>query len=163
MVHVEVQVQLRAQEPTIETTTWYAPSAPVLASEDGIVLNFVKPDRVADFEAVTAKIGAALSGDAGLRRYVSLSGWRVVRSAQRAPDGSIIYMFITAETHQGDNYDLLLALSRAFPAEAAALYGRYAHACTAMQKVVKVTPLAALGWPQDGPPEAAVSAFAIAP
>jgi len=163
VVRVEVRAQLRDQQPTIETTTWYAPVAPVFASEDGLVLNFVRPERAADFEAVMAKVGAALRTNAVLRGYLSLKGWQILRAPERARDGSIVYVFTAAETRHGENYDLLLALSRAFPSEGISLYGRYAGACTANQKVVKVTPVATLGWAPRGQLEAAVSTFATAP
>ena len=129
LVHVEVRVQLDRQPDWFEALG-SAPTAPVLASRNGVVLNFVKPDHVMDFEALVAKV----------REAPGLVDWKVLRARQPAPDGSIVYVFAT-EQPRSENDDLLMTLSQAFPDESLALFSRYAKACASTQKVVRFTPI----------------------
>jgi len=127
-IHVEVRAQLRDQAPwSVTPASSYTPSAPVLASPEGPVFNFVRPEWANDFEALTARLQQVVDG------------WNVVRAAERAPDGSMVYVFTIDHPQRGDNYDLLLALSRAFPSEGIPLYIRYNRACAAPQRVVSLT------------------------
>lgn len=129
-VRVEVQMQLGDPSPlSANAAGWYTPEAPVLASADGLVLNFVKPDRAADFDAVTSKVQQAYPG------------WKVIRASTAAPDGSLVYVFTSEGASRRDNYDLQLALSRAFPSEGFSLYSRYARACAKRQRVVDLASL----------------------
>jgi hypothetical protein len=130
-VQVEVRAQLRSEDAdAAPSVAWYSPSTPVLASDEGVVLNFVRPDRATDFEALVAQ----------LKEAPAFAHWHVARSTEHSPDGSIVYL-LTADTQRpGESRDLLLALSRAFPTDGVALYARFMHACTSKQKVVSLTP-----------------------
>ena len=100
-----------------------------LGSANGLVLNFVKPKHVADFNAVTSKVQQVYPG------------WKVIRASTPGPDGSIVYVFTSEAASRRDNDDLQLALSRAFPAEGIALYTRYSRACAKRQRVVNLASL----------------------
>jgi hypothetical protein len=113
---------------------------PVVASEDGMVLNFVKPDHVADFEAVVSRVQEALTRQGRALGDDSLDDWQVLRAAEPAADGSIVYVFTSREGVHAGTYDLLPVLNRAYPSDGAALYGRYVRAC-ARQTVVRFEPV----------------------
>lgn len=137
-----VRVEVAAQQPTsgvrdLYNAVSYAPAMPVFASGEGIVLNFVKPERVADFESVVRKLQNALESET-VQRYSSVGELQVERVAEPAPDGTIVYLFLAPTAHRGGDYDMLLALNRAFPLECLDLFGRYLRATVSRQKIVRL-------------------------
>src|SRR5258705_13589956 len=62
-----------------------AVSNPRLFPNDaGMVLNFIKPDKTADFEAVMAKLKEALQKSEKPERKGQAAGWKVFKSADPA-------------------------------------------------------------------------------
>ena len=50
-----------------------------------MVLNFIKPDKTADFEAVIAKLKEALAKSEKPERKQQAAGWKVFKSPDPAP------------------------------------------------------------------------------
>jgi hypothetical protein len=59
-----------------------APAARVFASDAGMVLNFIKPDKTADFEAVMAKLKEALQKSEKPERKQQAASWQIFKAVR---------------------------------------------------------------------------------
>lgn len=122
-----------------------APTARVFASDAGMVLNFIKPDKTADFEAVIAKLKEALQKSAKPERKEQAASWKVFKSPDAAQGGNVLYVFTIDPAVKGADYTVSTILSEAFPQEVQALYKQYADAYATGQNFVNLTLVSALG------------------
>ena len=121
---------------TLSATTAFAQAAPAaaaqaapttrtFASDGGMVLNFIKPDKTADFEAVVAKLKEALQKSAKPERKQQAASWKVFKSPDPAAGGNVLYVFVIDPAIKGADYTVSNILAEAFPAEVQALYKQY--------------------------------------
>jgi hypothetical protein len=122
-----------------------APTARTFASDGGMVLNFIKPDKTADFEAVIAKLKEALSKSAKPERKQQAASWKVFKSPDPAAGGNVLYVFIIDPSVKGADYTVSNILAEAFPTEVQALYKQYAEAYASGQNFVNLTLVSDLG------------------
>jgi pyruvate/2-oxoglutarate dehydrogenase complex dihydrolipoamide acyltransferase (E2) component len=123
-----------------------APAARVFASDGGMVLNFVKPDKGADFEAVMAKLKEALQKSEKPERKQQAQSWKVFKSPDPAAGGNVLYVFIIDPSVKGADYTVSTILAEAFPpAEVNELYKKYAESYATGQNFVNLTLVADLG------------------
>ncbi|MCC7417990.1 MAG: hypothetical protein IT176_12710 [Acidobacteria bacterium] len=123
---------LHAQTPEAAPPAQAQPAAaPAFPSaQAGLVLNFIKPDKTADFEEVMNKVKEALNTSENPTRKQQAAGWRVYKSPDPAGP-NVLYVFIIDPAVPGADYTVSNILAEAFPTEAQALYDKYA-ACYAM-------------------------------
>jgi hypothetical protein len=102
------------------------PAAPArtFTSDAGIVLNFVKADKTADFEAVIAKLKEALQKGVKPERKEQAAGWKVFKAVEPGPGGTVLYVFIVDPAVKGAEYNVGSLLAEALPAEVQALYNQ---------------------------------------
>jgi hypothetical protein len=122
-----------------------APAARVFGSNTGLVLNFIKPDKTADFEAIVAKVKEALQKSANPQRKQQAASWRVFKSPDPAAGGAVLYVFIVDPVVKGADYTVSTILGEAFPDELAALYKTYSEAYSTGQNFVNLSLIADLG------------------
>ena len=122
-----------------------APTARTFASDGGMVLNFIKPDKTADFEAVIAKLKEALAKSAKPERKQQAASWKVFKSPDPAAGGNVLYVFIIDPSVKGADYTVSNILAEAFPTEVQALYKQYAEAYASGQNFVNLTLVSDLG------------------
>lgn len=123
-----------------------APTARTFAGDGGMVLNFVKPDKTADFEAVIAKLKEALAKSEKPERKEQAKSWKVFKSPDPAAGGNALYVFIIDPTIKGADYTVSNILAEAFPpAEVNELYKQYAAAYASGQNFVNLTLVSDLG------------------
>ena len=122
-----------------------APTARTFASDGGMVLNFIKPDKTADFEAVMAKLKEALAKSAKPERKQQAASWKVFKSPDPAAGGNVLYVFIIDPSVKGADYTVSNILAEAFPTEVQALYKQYAEAYASGQNFVNLTLVSDLG------------------
>ena len=122
-----------------------APTARTFASDGGMVLNFIKPDKTADFEAVIAKLKEALSKSAKPERKQQAASWKVFKSPDPAAGGNVLYVFMIDPSVKGADYTVSTILAEAFPAEVQALYKQYAEAYASGQNFVNLALVSDLG------------------
>jgi hypothetical protein len=141
---------------TLSATTAFAQAAPAaaaqaapttrtFASDGGMVLNFIKPDKTADFEAVVAKLKEALQKSAKPERKQQAASWKVFKSPDPAAGGNVLYVFVIDPAIKGADYTVSNILAEAFPAEVQALYKQYAEAYASGQNFVNLSLVADLG------------------
>ena len=123
-----------------------APAPRVFGTNTGVVLNFIKPDKTADFEAVVAKLKDALQKSANAQRKEQAASWKVYKSPDPGPGGSVLYVYIVDPVVKGADYTVATILAEAFPAgELAALYKQYTEAYATGQNFVNLALVSDLG------------------
>jgi len=115
-----------------------APAARVFGSDAGMVLNFIKPDKTADFEAVMAKLKEGLQKSDKPERKQQAASWKVFKSPDPAANGNVLYVFIIDPAVKGADYTVSTILAEAFPAEVQALFKQYADAYASGQNFVNL-------------------------
>ena len=134
---------LHAQAPAAQAQA--APTARVFGSDAGMVLNFIKPDKTADFEAVMAKLKEALQKSAKPERKQQAASWKVFKSPEAAQGGNVLYVFVIDPSVKGADYTVSNILAEVFPSEVQALYKQYAEAYASGQNFVNLTLVSDLG------------------
>ena len=123
-----------------------APTARTFASDGGMVLNFIKPDKTADFEAVVAKLKDALQNSPNATRKEQAASWRVFKSSDPGPAGAVLYVYIVDPVVKGADYGVAKILGEGFPAEEVpALIKQYNDAYASGQNFVNLTLVSDLG------------------
>jgi pyruvate/2-oxoglutarate dehydrogenase complex dihydrolipoamide acyltransferase (E2) component len=116
-----------------------APTARMFASDAGMVLNFIKPDKTADFEAVMAKLKEALAKSDKPERKQQAASWKVFKSPDPAANGNVLYVFLIDPSVKGADYTVSTILAEGFPQEVQTLYKQYAEAYASGQNFVNLT------------------------
>ena len=131
-------IQQPAQQPAQQAQATAATR--VFASDAGIVLNFIKPDKTADFETVVARLKEALAGSTRPERKQQAASWKVFKSPEAAAGGSVLYVFVMDPAVKGADYTVTNILTEAFPsADVVELYKQYAGAFAPGQNFVNLT------------------------
>src|SRR5436309_13989082 len=78
----------------------------VFASDAGMVLNFVKADKAADFEAVVHKLKEALQKSDKPQRKEQAATWKVFKSPDPAAGGNVLYVFVIDPSVKGADYNV---------------------------------------------------------
>ena len=94
-----------------------APTTRVFSGDAGMVLNFIKADKTADFEMVVAKLKEALAKSDKPERKQQADGWKVFKAAEPGAGGSVLYVFIIDPAVKGADYSVSNILAEAFPPE----------------------------------------------
>ena len=141
LVHVAVTAQSSSQQQPAPST----PNARIFASDAAMVLNFIKPDKTSDFEAVVAKLSEALQKSDKPERKQQAVSWKVFRAVEPGASGSVLYVFTIDPAVKGADYTVSTILAEAFPTEVQALYKEYAEAYATGQNFVNLTLVSALG------------------
>ena len=114
----------------------------VFAAEQGIILNAIRPDKVADFEAVIAKLRQALETSEDPVRNEQGRGWKILRATEPGPSGSVLFVFVMDPVVKGADYGVAKILSEAYPLEIMELYRMYSGAFTiAGQTLLNLQPV----------------------
>jgi len=122
-----------------------APNARVFASDAGMVLNFIKADKTADFEAIVAKLKEGLQKSDKPERKQQAASWKVFKAAEPGPAGSVLYVFFIDPAVKGADYTVSAILAEAYPQEVQTLYKQYADAYAQGQNFVNLTQVSDLG------------------
>ena len=129
---------VQAQQAAPAQQAAAAPAARVFANDAGLVLNFVKPDKTADFEAVMAKLKEALAKSTKPERKQQAASWKVFKSPDPAAGGNVLYVFVIDPSVKGADYTVSTILAEAFPQEVQTLYKQYAESYASGQNFVNL-------------------------
>jgi hypothetical protein len=132
-----------AQQPPAQAAA--APTTRTFANDAGMVLNFIKPDKTADFEAVVAKLKEALQKSEKPERKQQAASWKVFKSPDPAAGGNVLYVFIIDPSVKGADYTVSTILAEAFPTEVQDLYKKYAESYASGQNFVNLSLVGDLG------------------
>lgn len=121
------------------------PQGRVFGSDAGMIFNQIKPDKAADFEMVIGRLREALQKSENPVRRQQAEGWRVFKSVEPGPNGSLLYIFWVNPAVKGEDYTVSKILAEAFPQEAQQLYQTYVGAYAGGQNLVNLELVASLG------------------
>ena len=114
-------------------------------NDGGMVLNFIKPDKVADFEMVITKLKEALAKSDKPERKQQAAGWKVFKSPDPA-GANVLFVFIVDPSVKGADYQISNIIAEAFPpAEANDILKKYAEAYAQGMNIVNLNLTADLG------------------
>ena len=143
MASVQAQGQPAAQAPAQQAQA--APAARVFGSDAGMVLNFIKADKTADFEAIIAKLKEALQKSTKPERKEQAASWKVFKAVESGAGGSAMYVFFVDPAVKGADYTVSAILAEGFPAEVQELFKQYSEAYASGQNIVNLALVADLG------------------
>lgn len=101
-----------------------APTTLTFGAGSGMVLNFVKSDKTADFEAVMNKLKEALQKSEKPERKQQAASWKLFKSPDPA-GGNVLYVFFLDPAVKDADYTVTNILNEVFPTEVQALYKQY--------------------------------------
>src|SRR5262245_31329895 len=123
-----------------------APTTRVFGSDAGMVLNFIKADKTADFERVVGKLKEALQKSEKPERKQQAMSWKVFKSPEPAAGGNALYVFVIDPAVKGADYTVSNILAEAFPTDQVnTLYKQYAEAYAQGQNFVNLALVTDLG------------------
>jgi hypothetical protein len=104
------------QPPAVPPATPAAvSSARTFTAPAGIILNAVRPERVADFEKLIGYLQAALATSSDTTVRAQAEGWRVLKASETGPNGVALYVFLFDPAVAGADYGLGRILAAAYP------------------------------------------------
>jgi hypothetical protein len=89
----------------------------------GMVLNYVRTDKTADFEAIMQKLKEALAKNE--KRRDQGKGWKVYKAQEAGPNNTALYVWFIDPTLSGADYTVSMILNETFPAEVQKLYEQF--------------------------------------
>ena len=119
-------------------------NARVFPNDAGMVLNFIKPDKVADFEMVMAKLKEGLQKSENPQRKQQAASWKVFKSADPA-GANVLYVYIIDPAVKGADYQVSNIIAEAFPAEANDILKKYADCYAQGMNILNLVVLHDLG------------------
>jgi hypothetical protein len=118
------------------------PPGRIFAAEQGLIFNAIRPDKIADFETVIAKLRQALATSKDPVRNQQGWGWKIFKAAEPGPNGSVLYVFVMDPAVKGADYGVAKILAEAYPTEILELYRMYSGAfATAGQTLLNLQPV----------------------
>ena len=102
-----------------------AKSPYAFGGDNAVFMNFIKPDKTADYEMLIQKVKDGLKASDKPERKQMAESWKVYKAVESGPGGSAIYISVITPVVKGADYSLTALLAEAFPAEARALYDTY--------------------------------------
>jgi hypothetical protein len=121
----------------------------------GMILNAVRPERVADFEKVIGYLHAALESSNNPTVREQAKGWRVLKASEAAgPNGAVIYVFLLDPAVAGADYGLGRILAEAYPDQAKLqeIWKLYTDSVASGGSLLSLTPVNVAG-PEGPPPQ----------
>jgi hypothetical protein len=113
------QAQQQPPPPAAPATTAPPPatasSSRTFTAPAGMILNAVRPERVADFEKVVGFLRSALAASSNPTVRAQAEGWRVFKASEPGPNGAVVYVFLLDPTVPGADYGLGRILAEAYP------------------------------------------------
>jgi hypothetical protein len=133
-----VHAQTQQAQPAQPAAAAQASTKRVFASDAGMVLNFIKPDKTADFEAVMGKLKEALQKSDKPERKVQAASWKVFKSPEPA-GANVLYVFVIDPAVKDADYTVSNILAEAFPpAELNTIYKQYADSYAQGQNIINL-------------------------
>ena len=137
----------QATPPPAPAQQAQAAAAPrVFTAETGLVLNFIKPDKTKDFEAVLAKLKDVMAGNAKAERKEQARSWRVYKGSDPAAGGAALYVYIVDPAVKGADYAVTTILAESLaPEELTPLTKQYVDSYASGQNFVNLALVSDLG------------------
>ena len=123
-----------------------AASASTFMSDAGMVLTFVKADKVADFETVLGKLKEALAKSPKPERRQQAAGWKIFKATETTSTGHALYVYIIDPPVKDADYTVSTILAESLPAsESQAVLRMYSDVFAQGQNFLGLTLVSDLG------------------
>jgi hypothetical protein len=113
-------------------------------NDGGMVLNFIKPDKTADFEEVMAKLKEALMKSDKPERKEQAAGWKIFKSPDPA-GANVLYVFVIDPSMKTADYQVSNIIAEAFPTEANDILKKYVDAYAQGMNIINLSLIQDLG------------------
>jgi hypothetical protein len=124
----------------------------VFAARAGIVLNYVKADRVEQFEAALAELRKALETSDNPIRRQQADGWQFFRAEEAGPSETVVFVFAVDPVLRGADYAIRAVLEDALAEDEAMRIAReFADSLAAAQVVLNLELVADMKPPDRKP------------
>ena len=123
---------------TWSTHTAEAQAGRTFSGGAGMMLNYIKADSTADFEAVMQKLGEALQNSDNADRNAQAQGWKVYRAQEPGANNSVLYVWFIDPAVSGADYAVSQILNEAFPGEVQQLYEQFSGSFAGGQSMVNL-------------------------
>jgi hypothetical protein len=114
------------------------PVGRILTGDAGLIFFPVKPERVADFEKIMAKLKDALATSEDETRRQQAAGWKVFKAVEPGPNNTALYVFLIDPNVKGTDYAFWKLLYDSFPTEVQELYRLYNAASAGNQTMLNL-------------------------
>ena len=105
---------VRAAQPAPAAQAEPAKSPFMFMSDGSLLINYVKPDKAADFEMVMGKVKEALAKSDKPGRKAQAEGWKIFKTDLPGPSGAVTYFAIVDPVIKGNDYNMRQILTEAF-------------------------------------------------
>jgi|SRR5437016_1833062 len=114
VVGVLASAVVRAAQPAPAAQAEPAKNPFMFMSDGSLLINYVKPDKTADFEMVMGKVKEALAKSDKPERKAQAEGWKVFKTDLPGPQGAVTYFAIVDPVIKGNDYNMRQILTEAF-------------------------------------------------
>ena len=131
---------VQAQAPAAPAPAAQAapPTKRVFTGDGAMILNFIKPDKTADFEMVLGKVKEALQKSDKPERKQQAAGWKVFKSPDAA-NGNTLYVFVIDPAVKEADYQISNIIIEGFSgADANEILKKYAEAYASGMNIVNL-------------------------
>jgi hypothetical protein len=119
-----------ASEPRVPPS-----ESPFVFSSDAAVLTlFVKSERIPAFEQVVRRVHEGLVASRRPIRLEQAAGWRLFRSKEQGPNGTVLYLSLIAPVVKGAEYSVPQLLQEAYPQDVPRLLPLYRDALAGLSR-----------------------------
>ena len=101
-----------------------APTPFMFPGGAGFVLNFIKPDKAADWEAMLDKVVAGLKASEKPERKAQANSWKIYKASEQ-PKDAVLYLWLLDGAPVDQEYSMVKLMTEMFPKEAVDLYKQY--------------------------------------
>ena len=91
----------------------------------GLVLNFIKPDKAAEWEGILDKVKEGLKASEKPERKAQAASWKVYKVSEQPVKEAVLYMWILEGAPTDQEYSMTKLMQELFPKEAVDLYKQY--------------------------------------
>jgi hypothetical protein len=137
-------------KPAVEPTP--DPASVHFLSDAGLLLVFIKPTAVADYEQVIRALQGALAKDTDKTRMAAAKGWRVYKAAENDAKGNAVYIHLMLPSVTGFDYRPSLLLDELVKELAPELLPKYQDAFAMPPSKLNLTELANMSIAPPPPP-----------
>jgi hypothetical protein len=130
------------------------PATSAFATDAGLILVAIKPDKIADFELVIRTLQEKLSADPDPARRAIAAGWRVFRAAELDDKGNVVYVHALLPATPGFDYRPSLLLDELLGAAPLELLSKYRDAFAVPPTKLSLTEFANMAVAPLKPPPA---------
>lgn len=146
------------QRPDSPTAAAPAPAttsaARTFTAPAGMIINAVRPERVADFEKLIGYLQAALASSTDATVRMQAEGWRVMKASETGPNGAVLFVFLFDPTVPGADYGLGRILATATPDQSKLqeIWKLYTDSLASGGSLLNLTPVKVTPGEKDSPP-----------